>query len=117
MNKYINSKYSHLFDNKQIMPDHMPGWIELIDVACDMVQDVANIKITTIKEKYGELRIYYRGDIAPGDMDHVYNVIEFTSELSNITCIYCGEPAETKDIGGGELVTCCDKCFEHMREL
>ena len=92
--------------------DDMPeGWRKCFGMM--MVEDIDkalkghNIRIQQIKEKYGQLRIYFSAhkDIYK-DVDRV---IEAYSHLSENICIGCGKP----DVGytSGWIMPICLKCF------
>jgi hypothetical protein len=60
---------------------------------------------TQIKEKYGTLRVYYRG----GD-DYCQGIIAMAEHMSSVTCEDCGVPGKVRD--GGWIRTLCDDCEE-----
>ena len=63
-----------------------------------------NFRITQIKEKYGELRVYYEGY-----GEEIDKVIEKYRQLSQKTCIMCGKPATY--ISKGWISPYCDDCI------
>ena len=46
--------------------------------------------ISTVKEKFGELRIYFGADIDADSWDQVYDIFEDALQESLKTCEYCG---------------------------
>jgi hypothetical protein len=62
-------------------------------------------KVSQVKEKFGELRIYLRGDF--GSLrGKVLDLIDTARERSIETCEVCGEPGRTR--GFQVLKTLCD---------
>ena len=69
-----------------------------------------SITITEIKEKFGELRIYYiLEDVHDTDAFAVSQFITEAETLSTRTCEICGEPGKTRDLP--YIVTLCDKHY------
>ena len=79
-----------------------PGWSALIDEILDIIP--SNAEIYQIKEKFGELRFYYKGD--------KQKEVQVICDKSCRICEECGEPGQkrTKDYW---VRTVCDKCLEH----
>lgn len=92
-----------------------PGWYKafgkqlLKDIDKQLRKDKIRRKwrITDIKEKWGELRIYCNY----GSSD-LYKLIEKYSELSFKTCIECGKPA--KYLTGGWICPYCEEHFDSV---
>lgn len=61
--------------------------------------------VEQIKEKYGELRFYYRGGNAKTD-----EIISAYSHLSSNICVRCGKPDVTSSKRGW-IVPMCKKCY------
>ncbi|MFH7836568.1 MAG: hypothetical protein QXL51_08225 [Candidatus Aenigmatarchaeota archaeon] len=90
------------------------GWFNLIDAAMDLIEEEnkkEKINIEEIKEKYGELRIYFSGG-----SDKLNEKINRISILSNVICEECGEVIKTKHKQGSWIYTRCDKHFANPRE-
>lgn len=87
-----------------------PGWSALIHEAYDKLP--ADTAVTDVKEKFGTLRIYISSAPPP-----FYDTLDHIEEKSALVCEYCGNSAETRDIGGW-YKTICDACLEkrHCRE-
>ena len=79
-----------------------PGWSNLIDEAFDKLEKFPDAYISTIKEKYGTLRIYVYG-VDEATLDFIDEI----EERSGTICEVCGEPGELRD--GGWIVCRCDK--------
>lgn len=69
-------------------------------------EEVKEVKVAQIKEKFGTLRFYVDG----GDQ-YVYGAISLAEQLSGILCEECGKPGERRS--GGWIRTLCD---EHEQE-
>jgi hypothetical protein len=87
-------------DNIKLMVG--PGWSNLIDEIYDRLEKFPDAYISTIKEKWGRLRIYVYG------VDEAtLEFIDWIEERSGTICEVCGEPGELRD--GGWIVCRCDK--------
>ena len=73
--------------------DEINGWME----------EEYNYFDISVKEKYGELRIYYTID-----NDTLEEIAEKYEELSKHTCIRCGRPASW--MSKGWVVPYCNEC-------
>ena len=88
------------------------GWHTLVDsfkFAVDWDTKHNNmppVVITQVKEKFGELRIYYNGGDSRTDA-----YATFASLVSQRMCEDCGSPAKTRDQGGRYFRTVCE---DHM---
>ncbi|MEM3858791.1 MAG: hypothetical protein QW478_05220 [Candidatus Micrarchaeaceae archaeon] len=90
------------------------GWFNLIDAAMDLIEEENRkeyIRIEEVKEKYGQLEIYFSGG-----SDELNKKIDRISVLSNVICEECGEVIKTKHKQGGWIYTRCDKHFANSRE-
>ena len=65
--------------------------------------DYVPVKFDQIKEKFGGLRIYFRG----GD-DYVEGVVRMAEEYSYKVCEVCGNAGKPNK--GGWITTLCDNC-------
>jgi len=87
------------------------GWHGLVDEAYDLLEP-HGIKVTQVKEKFGQLRIYtgwMRVDIA-NELDEKLWAIE---ERSISICETCGAPSTLQSLGGW-LKSICDPCKEML---
>ena len=98
--------------------DHGDGWIDLIECFCSSLakykrdrymfsafknksgdirksENILDIKIVQIKEKYGSLRIYLDGYSDPS----VDGMVTFAEKFSEKICEYCGDKAVGKSKG------------------
>lgn len=93
------------------------GWWPIIESLCARIQQYTNwknkdveqveqVKVTQIKEKFGGLRFYYDG----GD-SYVDGLVDMAEEWAGKTCEMCGKPGHSR--GGGWIRTLCD---EHEAE-
>lgn len=78
------------------------GWFTLIDASCSLVQkysgatpDRLPLIASQVKEKFGELRFYYRNG-----SDYAMKAIELAEALSGSICEVCGELGETHEAKG-----------------
>lgn len=103
--------------------DELPiGW--LIAFGEDMCNEllealgsyVDNFIIIQVKEKFGEMRIYYYFDCTEDNEEiksvqyKVDIIIDKYSVLSYKTCVDCGAPADVRTVGGW-IAPYCDRCY------
>jgi len=72
-------------------------------------EEVAQVTLDQIKEKFGTLRFYYTG----GD-EHISGMVRMAESMSGVTCEGCGNIGERRN--GGWIHTYCNTC-EEKREL
>ena len=91
------------------------GWYNILDKMCEAIVVHQKLKkdllvsFAQIKEKFGELRVYFDG----GD-DYVEGVISMAERMSAVTCETCGVPG--KKIPGGWIKTSCNACARCVGE-
>ena len=99
------------------------GWIKILDDLCRELKN-SDVVFSQIKEKFGELRVYYRRnkDIAAEKYltdEEIDNLILDATSLSITTCEKCGSDnaASTKYIGKEcWLKTLCTTCHDKYSE-
>lgn len=104
-----------------VMEHECPGWYKrfgkqlLKDMKKQLKKDkfLYDFRITQIKEKYGELRLYC--EAASIEM---YNLIDSYTEMSRHICIECGKDADVITSPYGWQCPYCSDCYEknHKRE-
>lgn len=87
-----------------------PGWHDLV-VALNELLDVeadADFRFTQIKEKFGQLRMYWTGADPSGRMDQI---VEAAEEISASMCETCGADAKMRQTRGpyGYVHAACDE--------
>ena len=70
--------------------DLPPGWSDLVWELCEKLEPLG-VQAAQVKEKFGGLRFYTNGLLAPGVLDH----IQAAEKLSFKTCQDCGAPGTT----------------------
>lgn len=96
MNSGIGRGWALLFEN-------CLRELQLIDFPC---------KISQIKEKFGELRIYFDVKMTP----EASEIVDKACSLSRKTCIICGQPGKI-DMLDGWYQCFCDSCFTTVKSL
>jgi len=92
-----------------------PGWFIILDKLFLSIQkeieknNISDFRITQVKEKFGELRIYYNHV-----NKNIDNLINKASRESLSTCELCGKKGKIRTIGW--LTTLCDKCYKDAME-
>lgn len=85
---------------------------------------VEQFNVMQIKEKFGELTIYWhfdRDDMDKDDVDVLYsqvkNLLKKYTDISRETCIYCGALGRIRPDDSYWIEPWCDKCFETRWEI
>ena len=90
------------------------GWWPLVEPIYNRIQALneagANIEITQVKEKWGELCIYVSG--AP---DEIYDMIREAEKKSHYICEKCGKPAERVISEPFWVYTLCPDCLKEKK--
>ncbi|QUG87670.1 hypothetical protein GR140_02500 [Pseudomonas putida] len=87
------------------------GWFGLLEALCERVQahvdhqKIEQVVFKQVKEKFGDLRIYYSG----GD-EYISAVIDMAEAFSAIVCENCGAPGIKQRLKGGWIKTVCQAC-------
>jgi len=80
------------------------GWHSLIDLVYDEFEkDGDNIVVTTVKEKFGGLRIYFENG---NDFKHLGHFVDNIEQRSFFTCEMCGKRGQLRR--GAWLKTLCE---------
>ena len=85
-------------------PECDAGWHDLLDRLCVRIRaallaDGGPFKFSQIKEKYGTLRVYWDGKIAPATDAQIEEAIALAEARSAVTCEVCAEEGRLR--GGG----------------
>lgn len=92
-----------------VAEEQREGYESQIKQLQDEIEDIKYPRITQIKEKFGSLRVYFKGTDNKQDAK-----VEFAEDLSRKICMSCGKPAE-KRVVGSWLSVFCDE--HHQEEL
>lgn len=90
------------------------GWLQLIESLCTRIQshidwksksgnEIEQVTIDQIKEKFGTLRFYYSG----GD-EYISGLVDMAEEMSGHICDVCGSPGK---LGGKRWIA--TRCKNH----
>ena len=77
------------------------GWRPLVKEAVEKII-AGGGTITQVKEKFGELRIYFYAD----DYTGLYEIADEAEKQSAKICEYCGKPGKKTDINGWIRTVC-----------
>jgi len=91
-------------------PECDAGWRDLLDTMCVRIgaavqADGGTFKFTTLKEKYGTLRVYWDGRLSRDAEAQVEEAIALAAARSAVTCEICGEEGQLR--GGAWLTVRC----------
>lgn len=94
-------------DCKYLDPDDVPvgwkNWIILLDQDIQQLVDaglIQNFKVEQMKEKFGELRLYFDADGDADSLSKLHDLIDDYAHVTSYTCAYCGTfPAEYQTTG------------------
>ena len=117
-------KYDYMFRERHLDMNQSPmfwgiqcgnGWIKVIDKMCSKIQKhlnknyIEDFAITTIKEKFGLLRVYANyGD------DAIDKIIDDAEKESGKTCEACGKKGKISKHQGW-LSCLCPKCLKEKK--
>jgi hypothetical protein len=88
------------------LPD---GWFDIVDrLFADLVAMGWDRRLSQIKEKFAELRVYASGGATGATADEIWARIDEATEESRRTCQECGQPGEQRTTGWWR--TLCDEC-------
>jgi hypothetical protein len=120
--KSMESKYPKMFQGRYGGFAVGAGWYPILETLCANIQshidwrvkqgqDIAQVEVNQIKEKFGGLRFYYSG----GD-DEISGMVRMAEAWADIACEECG--AAGKRRSGGWIRTLCDHHeAEHQARL
>ena len=102
--KMLNGRYGGFAVGK--------GWYPILEKLCANIQnhidwrvkqgqDIAQVEVQQIKEKFGGLRFYYSG----GD-DHIHGMVQMAESFAGNLCEECGGMGQRRS--GGWVRTLCD---------
>ena len=110
----IYARHKGLFSKGDVELECGDGWHDLIDECLSMIQAAPGgdeCTIYQIKEKFGELRVYFYGPPSP----QVSSIVRHAEELSHSTCMECGGPGKLVSTHG--YVHCaCPPCHETVKK-
>jgi hypothetical protein len=86
------------------------GWRDLLERACLRIRAAiadggGPFRIVQIQEKYGTVRIHWRGELAPDAAARVEEAVDLAEARSAATCEVCGKTGVLR--AGGWLATRC----------
>ncbi len=104
--------YNYMFTEFDAMP---PGWNKAFGLllAADIDAELRKynaqntFRIVQLKEKYGEIRLYYSGGV--GDIDSIINAYSYISQR---VCVDCGK-LDVPMINDGWMCPTCYNCFKN----
>jgi hypothetical protein len=110
--KRMEETYPKMFSGKYGGFAVGQGWYPILETLCANIQshidwrvkqgqDIAQVEVNQIKEKFGGLRFYYSG----GD-DEISGMVRMAESWAEIACEECG--AFGKRRSGGWVRTLCD---------
>ena len=111
--KRMEEKYPKMFAGKYGGFAVGAGWWPIIESLCANIQshidwkikqgnNVPQVVVEQIKEKFGGLRFYYQG----GD-DEISGMVRMAEAWADHSCEECGTPGQRRN--GGWIKTLCDK--------
>lgn len=98
------------------------GWYNLIDIMCLTISNhqkamkenwpneiVDPVVFQQIKEKFGILRVYYKGG-----NEYIHGIVRMAENLSSKICEDCGNSGDKFVKKSGWLRTLCESCSKDM---
>jgi len=106
----------------QDMFEHAEGWTELLTLLAARINTIlkadpsATMQILQIKEKFGELRFYYRlSDASEATQAAVREAVDAAREASAFVCEACGQPGILQTSKSGWIRVRCLDCMVSER--
>ena len=110
--KKMEERFPKMFEGKYGGFAVGSGWYPILEILCTNIQshidwrvkqgqDIAQVTVEQIKEKFGGLRFYYQG----GD-DEISGMVRMAEAWASTACEECG--AVGKRRSGGWIRTLCD---------
>jgi len=111
--KRMEETYPKMFSGKYGGFAVGQGWYPILETLCANIQshinwrvkqgqDIAQVEVNQIKEKFGGLRFYYSG----GD-DEISGMVRMAEVWADHSCETCGDRGKRRS--GGWIRTLCDK--------
>ena len=111
--KRMEETYPKMFSNPYGGFAVGAGWYPILETLCANIQshidwrvkqgqEIAQVEVSQIKEKFGGLRFYYSG----GD-DEISGMVRMAEAWADIACEECGAAGTRRS--GGWIRTLCDK--------
>jgi hypothetical protein len=111
--KRMEETYPKMFSTKYGGFAVGAGWYPILETLCANIQshidwrvkqgqDIAQVEVNQIKEKFGGLRFYYSG----GD-DEISGMVRMAEAWADIACEECGAAGRRRS--GGWIRTLCDQ--------
>lgn len=108
---YVTGELPDDYDYSYIFPLEIPaGWDALFLQFCEDAKKALieanyldNFRLSQVKEKYGQLRIYHEG--APREVEIIIDKYE---KMAGFICVDCGQPAEYMTTGW--ILPVCKEC-------
>ena len=125
--KELIEKYPKLFIQKDLPPTQSSmcfgiavndGWHKILDAMCEKLDSIGKVEFVQIKEKFGQLRVYfnrktddtYEDSLKTAICRDIIHMAEFNSSH---VCEFCGSYGKTRPVTDyGWVKTICDPCFE-----
>lgn len=113
----LQSRYPRIFGAGKLQYglEHQSGWDDLIDTMSSRINTILSsdlkceIELLQVKEKFGELRIYYRLRASQvGTTAAVAEAVKIAQEASGNICEVCGKPGML--LRGNLMKTRCASC-------
>lgn len=88
------------------------GWSELLRQLCQDIQDARlDVKFSQIKEKFGQLRIYYDiSEYTQSDYEKVSELVSKYERMSASICEFTGKPGQLRTVRSWVKV-CSDEVY------
>jgi len=95
-------KYPSLYTN-EISIGCGNGWYNLINVLSELIVDRSTkVEAIQVKEKFGELRFYYKNTSS----DYIEGIVRMAGLLSGVICEECGDLGTTANAKGAMRTRC-----------
>ncbi len=94
----------------RVKADVGDGWRDLIERLCGRMeaalQPGETIRISQVVNKYGSLRVYWRGDVSTETVARLHEAVALAKARSACSCERCGEEGRLCILGEADMIRC-----------
>ena len=84
------------------------GWFDLLRILSERLDEIGDVQVQQVKEKFGELRVYTNAPYPSA----AWEATEDAMRGSRSICERCGIPSGSRRMRGNWIVTECDECIK-----
>ncbi|AWB33971.1 hypothetical protein [Orrella marina] len=109
----LPQQFPRVFGTEPVAFEHAAGWAQLLSLLAARINTIlesdpdATMRISQIKEKFGELRFYYQlSNASETTHEAVREAVDAACDASTSVCEICGRPGTSGNRSGWWRVRC-----------